>query len=69
MKSSFFNARCDIEIGDKVKIKTTGEIFTVEDIRTIYYLKSGIVKFEFQLKNDAIIRWWSKRNEFIYPIE
>lgn len=69
MKQSFFMAKCDVEIGDIVKFKTTGEILTIDDIKTTYYLKSGKIKWEFKLKNNAVTKWWHDREEFIYPIE
>lgn len=69
MKKSFFMANCDVELEDIVKIKYNDKICKIDDIRTTHYLKSGVVEFEFQLKeNEKLIEFWFKRNSFIYPV-
>lgn len=51
MQAHYFQAYCPFEIGDRVAVKPFGNIETIRDIRTVQYLRSGTVEFEFQMEN------------------
>lgn len=65
MKLAVFNAVCDVEIGDEVKIVFSNTITEITDIRTVHYLKDQRVEFEFELAN--VPGLWFKREGFVYP--
>lgn len=65
MQAAYFEARCDVELGDKVWI--AGETTTITDIKVIHHIKSGKVEFEFELAA-ALPGYWFKREEFVYPV-
>ncbi|KLU66339.1 hypothetical protein DEAC_c17380 [Desulfosporosinus acididurans] len=65
MQLAAFKAVCDIELGDKVRFAST-IIAEVIDIRTLHYLRSGKVEFEFELSH--MPGYWFKRGDFVYPI-
>ena len=65
MQFTAFNAVCDVELGDKVRFANT-IITEIADIRTVSYLKSGKVEFEFEL--ECLPGLWGKRDGFIYPV-
>lgn len=64
MHYTYFTARCDVELKDKVLFD--GRVAIITDIRCIHYLVSGEVKFEFKLN---LHYDWVLREMFIYPIK
>ena len=66
MQAMSFTARCDVEIDDEVVIVLHGTNIstTIIDIRTVSYLKSGTVEFEFEL--ECYRGKWLKRQDFTY---
>ena len=64
MQFTSFNAVCDVEIGDEVRI-TGGTSTTITDIRTIHYLKAHTIEFEFEMA--FVPGLWFRREGFIYP--
>ena len=55
MKLAAFNARCPFEIGDKVQEtpETGGKVRTITDIACTHYVKSGEVRFLYELDNNG----------------
>ena len=55
MKLAAFNARCPFEIGDKVQEapEAGGKIRTITDIACTHYVKSGEVRFLYELDNNG----------------
>jgi hypothetical protein len=51
MPISAFNAKCPVEIGDKVNLM--GKQATITDIACIHYIKSGKVEFEYELNGNG----------------
>ena len=53
MKFVAFNAKCPLEIGDKVRIKDSNQEYTITDICCVHYVKSCQVEFRFELDNSG----------------
>jgi len=51
MQVSRFVAKCPFEIGDKVKTSKDGPVQTITDIICVHYLKTGTIKFLYELDN------------------
>lgn len=69
MQKAMFAAQTDIEIGDEVKMHPYINTWTVFDIRTIHYLRSGEVEFQFRLTSpEGDHPGWVGRRDFQYPI-
>ena len=66
MQLATFNAVCDVELGDKVRIVFSKTIDEIADIRTVHYLKNPRVEFEFELA--SVPGLWFKREGFTYPV-
>ncbi|HZK52633.1 MAG TPA: hypothetical protein VFC84_00295 [Desulfosporosinus sp.] len=66
MQLAVFNAVCDVEIGDEVRIIFTGATTEIVDIRTVHYLKDQRVEFEFKLA--SVPGLWYTRKGFEYPV-
>lgn len=66
MQLATFNAVCDVEIGDTVKLIYHSAVTKIVDIRAVHYLRNKRVEFEFQLENSPGL--WRKRREFVYPV-
>jgi len=63
MQKSAFMAYCPYEIGDKVRTFPDNEVETITDIRTIHYLSSRKVMFEFQTEKHPYT--WFALNKII----
>lgn len=58
MKTTYFNAQCPFEIGDKVILNKNGDvdmdnIRTITDIAAIHKVRSGSVVFAYELDNSG----------------
>ena len=54
MQMAAFKARCPYEIGDVVVTSPDGIVKTIHDIRTIHYIRSLNVEFEFQFTDSKV---------------
>jgi hypothetical protein len=53
MQAAVFNAKCPVEIGDKIKFQGLAEVHTITDIACTNYLKSGTVEFLYELDSNG----------------
>ena len=58
MKTTYFNAQCPFEIGDKVILNKNGDvdmnnIHTITDIAAIHKVRSSSIVFAYELDNSG----------------
>ena len=53
MQLTAFNAKCPLEIGDRVRIQANGRMETITDIACLHYIRSGRVEFCYEFDNSG----------------
>lgn len=53
MITAQFNAFCPFEIGDKLLDQSSGRVHTITDIMCVHRVKTGTVKFRYELNNSG----------------
>jgi len=53
MQTIMYKAKSPFEIGDKIRDRATGKIHTITDIGMVSYLKSGHIKFLYELNGSG----------------